>query len=48
MSDNNDRMYELEYPSPEVSGQTAGGPTLIVALQAMPMPDTPWSPAHHT
>ena len=33
MSDNNDRMYELEYPSPEVSGQTAGGPTLIVALQ---------------
>ncbi|BAU96256.1 proteasome assembly chaperone [Corynebacterium suranareeae] len=33
MSDSNARMYELEYPSPEVSGQSAGGPTLIVALQ---------------
>lgn len=33
MSDNNDRMYELEYPSPEVSGSNAEGPTLIVALQ---------------
>ena len=33
MSDHNDRMYELEYPSPEVSGNSQSGPTLIVALQ---------------
>ncbi|ALC06111.1 hypothetical protein CDES_08590 [Corynebacterium deserti GIMN1.010] len=33
MSDTNDRMYELEYPSPSVSGHAPGGPTLIVALQ---------------
>lgn len=33
MSDNKKPMYELEYPSPEVSGSGAEGPTLIVALQ---------------
>lgn len=32
MSDNK-RMYELEYPSPEVGGNGQEGPTLIVALQ---------------
>lgn len=33
MSDNKEPMYELEYPSPEVSGNGSEGPTLIVALQ---------------
>ncbi len=32
MSDEN-RMYELEYPSPEVGSDQADGPTLIIALQ---------------
>ena len=32
MSDVN-RMYELEYPSPEVATDSSDGPTLIVALQ---------------
>lgn len=32
MSDVN-RMYELEYPSPEVTTDSSDGPTLIVALQ---------------
>ncbi|MDR7329503.1 PAC2 family protein [Corynebacterium guangdongense] len=32
MSDEN-RMYELEYPSPEVGSDQADGPTMIIALQ---------------
>lgn len=33
MQDNERRMYELEYPAPEVGSGASGGPTLIVALQ---------------
>ncbi|NLF91372.1 MAG: PAC2 family protein [Corynebacterium marinum] len=33
MQDNERRMYDLEYPAPEVGADPAGGPTLIVALQ---------------
>ena len=33
MQDNERRMYDLEYPAPEVGSDPAGGPTLIVALQ---------------
>ncbi|QGU04792.1 PAC2 family protein [Corynebacterium comes] len=33
MQDNERRMYDLEYPAPEVGSDTTGGPTLIVALQ---------------
>lgn len=33
MQDNERRMYELEYPAPEVGSESADGPTLIVALQ---------------
>lgn len=33
MQDNERRMYELEYPAPEVGAGTPEGPTLIVALQ---------------
>ena len=33
MQDNERRMYELEYPAPEVGAGTQDGPTLIVALQ---------------
>lgn len=33
MSENNRRMYELEYPSPEVKNQDQDGPTLVIALQ---------------
>jgi predicted ATP-grasp superfamily ATP-dependent carboligase len=33
MHDNERRMYELEYPAPEVGAGTQDGPTLIVALQ---------------
>ena len=29
----NNRMYELEYPSPAGLGESSEGPTLIVALQ---------------
>lgn len=41
MSENNRRMYELEYPSPEVKNQDQDGPTLVIALQATPTPVTP-------
>ena len=33
MPEEHRHMYELEYPSPEVSSDGASGPTLIVALQ---------------
>ncbi len=33
MQDNERRMYELEYPAPEVGSDSSDGPTLIVALQ---------------
>ncbi|MGP6173005.1 PAC2 family protein [Corynebacterium sp. A21] len=33
MSENSRRMYELEYPSPEVMNQDQKGPTLVIALQ---------------
>lgn len=33
MPDNERRMYDLEYPAPEVGSGSVGGPTLIVALQ---------------
>lgn len=33
MSENTRRMYELEYPSPEVTSQGQSGPTLVIALQ---------------
>lgn len=33
MSENTRRMYELEYPSPEVNNQDQSGPTLVIALQ---------------
>lgn len=33
MSENSRRMYELEYPSPEVVNQDQKGPTLVIALQ---------------
>lgn len=33
MQDNERRMYDLEYPAPEVASDSTGGPTLIVALQ---------------
>ncbi|QGU07592.1 PAC2 family protein [Corynebacterium occultum] len=33
MSENSRRMYELEYPSPEVVSQDQKGPTLVIALQ---------------
>lgn len=33
MQDKERRMYELEYPAPEVNAGPQGGPTLIVALQ---------------
>lgn len=33
MSENTRRMYELEYPSPEVKSPDQSGPTLVIALQ---------------
>lgn len=33
MPENSRRMYELEYPSPEVMNQDQKGPTLVIALQ---------------